>query len=44
MPAVMLAFGLAWQAHAAGSAVIIRAFAAGLLLNRKPSRRRSSAA
>jgi Kef-type K+ transport system membrane component KefB len=32
MLAVMLAFGLAWLAHAAGSAVIIGAFAAGLLL------------
>src|SRR5205085_2742606 len=32
MLAVMLSFGLAWLAHAAGSAVIIGAFAAGLLL------------
>lgn len=32
--AMLLAFGLAWLAHAAGSAVIIGAFAAGLLLNR----------
>jgi Kef-type K+ transport system membrane component KefB len=36
MQAVMLALGLAWLAHAAGSAVIIGAFAAGLLLNRTP--------
>jgi Kef-type K+ transport system membrane component KefB len=36
MHAVLLAFGLAWLAHAAGSAVIIGAFAAGLLLNRTP--------
>ena len=34
--AVMLAFGLAWLAHVAGSAVIIGAFAAGLLLARTP--------
>lgn len=32
MLAVLLAFGLAWLAHAAGSAVIIGAFAAGVLL------------
>jgi Kef-type K+ transport system membrane component KefB len=31
--AVMLAFGLAWLAHVAGSAIVIGAFAAGLLLN-----------
>lgn len=31
MLAVMLAFGLAWLAFTAGSAMIIRAFAAGLL-------------
>ncbi|MBY0525208.1 MAG: cation:proton antiporter [Gemmataceae bacterium] len=36
MLAVMLAFGLAWLANAAGSAVIIGAFAAGLLLARTP--------
>lgn len=36
MLAVMLAFGLAWLAHAAGSAVIIGAFAAGLLLTGLP--------
>jgi Kef-type K+ transport system membrane component KefB len=36
MLAVMLAFGLAWLAHAAGSAVIIGAFAAGLLLSGSP--------
>jgi Kef-type K+ transport system membrane component KefB len=39
MLAVMLAFGLAWLAHAAGSAVIIGAFAAGLLLARIPQAR-----
>ena len=33
---VMLAFGLGWLAHSAGSAVIIGAFAAGLLLARTP--------
>jgi Kef-type K+ transport system membrane component KefB len=32
MTAVMLAFGLAWLADAAGSALIVGAFAAGLLL------------
>jgi Kef-type K+ transport system membrane component KefB len=36
MLAVMLAFGLAWLADAAGSAVIIGAFAAGLLLAGTP--------
>jgi Kef-type K+ transport system membrane component KefB len=36
MQSVMLALGLAWLAHMAGSAVIIGAFAAGLLLNRTP--------
>ncbi|GAC1467025.1 MAG: cation:proton antiporter [Isosphaeraceae bacterium] len=34
--ALMLAFGLAWLAHQAGSAIIIGAFAAGLLLARTP--------
>ena len=34
--AVILAFGLAWLADEAGSAVIIGAFAAGLLLARTP--------
>lgn len=34
--AILLAFGLAWLADAAGSAVIIGAFAAGLLLGRTP--------
>ena len=34
--AVILAFGLAWLAEKAGSAVIIGAFAAGLLLARTP--------
>jgi Kef-type K+ transport system membrane component KefB len=34
--AVALAFGLAWLAHEAGSALIIGAFAAGLLLGRTP--------
>jgi Kef-type K+ transport system membrane component KefB len=38
MQAVMLAFGLAWLAYTAGSAVIIGAFAAGLLLGRTPQR------
>lgn len=38
LQAVMLAFGLAWAAHEAGSALIIGAFAAGLLLNRTPQR------
>jgi Kef-type K+ transport system membrane component KefB len=38
--AVLLAFGMAWLAHAAGSAVIIGAFAAGLLLNRTPNAHR----
>jgi len=33
---VMLALGLGWLAHTAGSAVIIGAFAAGLLLARTP--------
>ena len=37
--AVMLAFGLAWLADRAGSAVIIGAFAAGLLLARTPQAR-----
>ena len=32
----MLAFGLAWLASAAGSAMIIGAFAAGLLLRKTP--------
>lgn len=32
LAAVLLAFGLAWLAHACGSAVILGAFAAGLLL------------
>lgn len=36
MLAVMLTFGLAWLAHAVGSAVIIGAFAAGLLLRTVP--------
>jgi Kef-type K+ transport system membrane component KefB len=36
MLAVMLAFGLAWLAHTAGSAMIIGAFAAGLLLRGAP--------
>jgi Kef-type K+ transport system membrane component KefB len=36
MLAVMLAFGLAWLAHAAGSAAIIGAFAAGVLLAGAP--------
>jgi Kef-type K+ transport system membrane component KefB len=39
MLAVMLALGLAWLAHAAGSAVILGAFAAGLLLRRTPQAR-----
>jgi len=34
--AIMLAFGLAWLASAAGSAMIIGAFAAGLLLRKTP--------
>jgi len=34
--AVMLALGLAWLAHTAGSATIIGAFSAGLLLRRVP--------
>ncbi len=34
--AIMLAFGLAWLADRAGSAVIIGAFAAGILLARTP--------
>jgi Kef-type K+ transport system membrane component KefB len=34
--AMLLAFGLAWAAQAAGSASIIGAFAAGLLLRRTP--------
>ena len=33
---IMLAFGLAWLASAAGSAMIIGAFAAGLLLRKTP--------
>jgi Kef-type K+ transport system membrane component KefB len=33
MQAVILAFGLAWLAHSAGSALIIGSFAAGLLLS-----------
>lgn len=33
---IMLAFGLAWVASAAGSAVIVGAFAAGLLLRKTP--------
>lgn len=37
MLAVMLAFGLAWLASVAGSAMIIGAFAAGLLLRGTPS-------
>ncbi len=36
MLAVMLAFGLAWLASVAGSAIIIGAFAAGLLLRGTP--------
>lgn len=36
MLAVILAFGLAWLAHQAGSAMIIGAFAAGLLLAKTP--------
>lgn len=36
MAAVMLAFGLAWLAYICGSALIIGAFAAGLLLARIP--------
>jgi len=36
MLAVMLAFGLAWLASVAGSAMIIGAFAAGLLLRGTP--------
>lgn len=36
MLAVMLAFGLAWLAYTAGSAMIIGAFAAGLLLRGTP--------
>ena len=36
MLAVILAFGLAWLASVAGSAVIIGAFAAGLLARRTP--------
>jgi Kef-type K+ transport system membrane component KefB len=36
MLAVMLAFGLAWLASAVGSAMIIGAFAAGLLLRETP--------
>jgi Kef-type K+ transport system membrane component KefB len=36
MLAVMLAFGLAWLASVAGSAMIIGAFAAGLLLRETP--------
>ena len=36
MLAIMLAFGLAWLASLAGSAMIIGAFAAGLLLGRTP--------
>ncbi len=35
--AIMLAFGLAWLASAAGSAMIIGAFAAGLLLRGTPN-------
>jgi len=34
--AIMLAFGLAWLASVAGSAMIIGAFAAGLLLRGTP--------
>jgi Kef-type K+ transport system membrane component KefB len=37
--AVLLAFGLAWLAAKAGSAMIIGAFAAGLLLRATPQRR-----
>jgi Kef-type K+ transport system membrane component KefB len=37
--AVILAFGLAWLADRSGSAVIIGAFAAGLLLARTPQAR-----
>jgi Kef-type K+ transport system membrane component KefB len=37
--AVLLAFGLAWLAAKAGSAMIIGAFAAGLLLRTTPQRR-----
>ena len=36
MLALMLAFGLAWLASVAGSAMIIGAFAAGLLLRETP--------
>lgn len=39
MLAVMLAFGLAWLASVAGSALIIGAFAAGLLLRDTPTAR-----
>jgi Kef-type K+ transport system membrane component KefB len=39
MLAVMLAFGLAWLASVAGSAMIIGAFAAGLLLRNTPQAR-----
>jgi Kef-type K+ transport system membrane component KefB len=34
--ALLLAFGLAWLAHVAGSALIIGAFAAGLLVRKTP--------
>ncbi len=36
MPAIILALGLAWLAAAAGSAMIIGAFAGGLLLGKTP--------
>lgn len=36
MTAMIIALGLAWLAHAAGSAMIIGAFAAGVLLARTP--------
>jgi Kef-type K+ transport system membrane component KefB len=39
MLAVMVAFGLAWLASVVGSAMIIGAFAAGLLLHRTPQAR-----
>jgi len=37
IPAIMLAFGLAWLAAVSGSAMIIGAFAAGLLLRETPN-------
>jgi Kef-type K+ transport system membrane component KefB len=37
IPALLLAFGLAWLASEAGSAMIIGAFAAGLLLREAPA-------